>query len=121
MINNELYHHGVKGMKWGVIRKRGITGNIRDLQRKNANNTLNDVRTKKKQVNDELRELNGYDKKPSKIGSSKISKAIRRSQIKSLTKTKNDLNLKERDAKSALKELDSIEKYQQNKKQNCYC
>ena len=63
MKQNELMHFGVKGMKWGVIRKREITGNIRDIQRKNANNTLNDVRTKKNQVNDESRELNGHDKK----------------------------------------------------------
>lgn len=63
MENNELMHYGVKGMKWGVIRKRGITGNIRDIQRKNSNNTLNDVRTKKNQVNDKSSELNRYDKK----------------------------------------------------------
>ena len=47
MEQNELMHYGVKGMKWDVIRKRGITGNIRDIQRKNANDTLNDVRTKR--------------------------------------------------------------------------
>lgn len=30
--DNELMHYGVKGMKWGVIRKRGISGTIRDIQ-----------------------------------------------------------------------------------------
>lgn len=35
IYNGELYHHGVKGMKWGVIRKRHNERKIDRLSRKN--------------------------------------------------------------------------------------
>lgn len=119
---NELYHYGVKGMKWGVRRNRrdtgGIAGAIRRRQRMNATNDLNAVRSKQRQVDRELRELQGYEKNPSKLGKSKISTAIRRSQISSLQRTKNSLKRLERENVSALKELDSIERYQAKKRAN---
>lgn len=118
----ELYHYGVKGMKWGVRRNRndhgGIAGVIRRKQRANAENDLNKVRSQQRQVDSELRELRGYDKNPSKLGKSKISTFIRRSQIKSLEKTKASLKKLEHENISALKELDEIERYQTKKAVN---
>lgn len=115
----ELYHHGVKGMKWGVRKKRetggGIGGAIRRKQRSNAERDLNNVRTKQRQVDSELRELRGYDKNPQGLAKSKISTAIRRSQIKSLEKNKTALKNRERDNVDALKELDEIERYKAKK------
>lgn len=110
--DNELMHYGVKGMKWGVIRKRGISGTIRDIQRNRAEKDLADIKTQQRQVKRELSELRGYDRNPSKIGKSKISTAIRRSQIKSLEKMQKELNYREKDNQSAIKELDQIERYQ---------
>lgn len=129
--NCELYHHGIKGMKWGVRRyqnsngtltpagkKRygsdsgsgGIAGAIRRKQRSNAENDLSDIRSQRKQVDRELQELRGYDKNPTGFGASKISSVIRRSQIKSLEKTRSKLNAREKDDVGVLKELDDIEK-----------
>lgn len=111
-MNNELQHYGVKGMKWGVRRNRGVTGTIRDIQRKRAVRDLDDVQSRQRQVQSELSELRGYDRNPSRIGKSKISTAIRRNQIKSLEKTQNELKSKENANKAAIDELDQIERYQ---------
>lgn len=114
-----LCHHGVKGMKWGVRKKRetggGIAGAIRRKQRSNAENDLNKVRSQQRQVDSELRELRGYDRNPSKLGRSRISTAIRRRQIKSLEKTKAGLKKREDENVIALKELDEIERYKTKK------
>ena len=116
MSENELMHYGVKGMKWGVKRNRGISGTIRDIQRNRAVKDLLKVNSQQRQVKRELAKLRGYDRNPSKIGKSKISTAIRRNQIKSLEETQNKLNSREKDNKSAIKELDQIELYQAKKR-----
>ena len=75
----ELYHYGVKGMKWGVRKARpqgGISGMIRRKSQRNAS---------------ELRELKGYARNPSKLAKSRISTAIRNHQIKNAEKTRKRL------------------------------
>ncbi len=72
----ELYHYGVKGMKWGVRKARLQT---------------NPSMARRKQSSSELHELQGYAKHPSKIGSSRVSTAIRNRQIKTIQK-KAELN-----------------------------
>lgn len=115
-MNNELQHYGVKGMKWGVRRNRGVTGTIRDIQKKRAVRDLDDVKSRQRQIQSELSELRGYDRNPSRIGKSKISTAIRRKQIKSLEKTQNELKSKGDTNKAAIDELDQIEHYQAKKR-----
>lgn len=118
---DEIYHHGVKGMKWGKRKAKssgGIAGMIRRKQRSNAQKDLAKTKAKQKEIDSELKELQGYAKNPSGLGKSKLSTAIRNQQIKSLNKTKSQLKERERENKSALKELDSIEKYQAKKAAN---
>lgn len=47
MTNNSLYHHGVKGMKWGVRRYQNKDGSLTDAGKKRAEKTSDPDRTKK--------------------------------------------------------------------------
>lgn len=119
MYENELYHHGVKGMRWGHRKARptsgGISGMIRRKQVSNATNDLAKIKVRQKEVHSELKELRGYERNPSRLGKSKVSTAIRRHQINSLERTNAKLTSRAKDNQSALKELKQIEKYQSNK------
>lgn len=61
MYNNELYHYGVLGMKWGIIRSRQNNKSI-SRKSKKSEDYLRAKQLKKKKVsemsNAELKELN---------------------------------------------------------------
>lgn len=115
--SDELKHYGVPGMKWGHKKSvySRVSGAIRKRQMTNATKRLSDIKSKQKQVDDELKELNSYEKNPSRIGKTKISTAIRRGQINKLNKTKIDLDAKNKSTKEAIKELRDIDKYVKKK------
>lgn len=48
LINGELYHHGVKGMKWGVRRYQNADGTLTDAGKKRYDRDIAENNAKKK-------------------------------------------------------------------------
>ena len=61
--SNELQHHGVKGMKWGVRKARGRTGPGTKVTSKNQQKRINDrnIRNERKQTLKARRNMSEQD------------------------------------------------------------
>lgn len=72
MYNNELYHHGIKGMKWGIRRFQNKDGSLTNAGRKRyskeveeARTALNGAKKKQKQARSEFNKAyNAYSMLP---------------------------------------------------------
>ena len=104
---NELYHHGIKGMKWGVRRFQNADGSLTDAGKKKE--YKKSLKTDKKirrdlelKTYDSARFANAYSKK-TKSYSKKYEKAISKDPTKTNQKTQrieNTKNLLDLNAKS---------------------
>lgn len=57
ILNGELYHHGIKGQKWGVRRFQNADGSLKPAGAKRYGGYEDEGSTKKKQLSNELIEL----------------------------------------------------------------
>lgn len=85
MMNNEIYHYGVPGMKWGVRRSQNKLGRIDKRSKKNNwsddATTAAKIKTKKvsQMTNAELRKLNdrkNLEQNYSKLNPNAIKKGM---------------------------------------------
>lgn len=67
MENHELYHHGIKGMRWGIRRTEA---------------QLSRGRSKKDDMSDDAKEVSGLrNKKPSQMSNAELKKLNERKQL----------------------------------------
>lgn len=103
IVDGELYHHGVKGMKWGVRRKlrghggpgkyatkkRRLAGDKRDLESLNEGQRLSVGLTKKRQAAFDTRDKATLEKRISKNERKLNEKADKKANVKIERETAN--------------------------------
>lgn len=90
---NYLYHHGVKGQKWGVRRYQNKDGSLTP-----------EGKSRLRSIDSELRELRGYERNPSTCAAkSKVSSYIRRNQINALEQERAEVTGLARRQRDAVK------------------
>lgn len=79
MNNLELYHHGIKGMKWGIRRYQNKDGSLTAAGRKRYSDPSDDSGTESEKVSG-----SGHSSKPKKKSLSEMSDEEIREKIKRL-------------------------------------
>lgn len=93
-MSNVLYHHGVKGMKWGVRRSDRSTGGSGGASSRRKSVTVDDIRSMKKSVdstNQAVTEARNINRSMSKKAAAKA-----KAEAKAEMSTMSDKELRER-------------------------
>lgn len=83
ITNGQLYHHGIKGQKWGVRRFQNKDGTLTAAGRKRRNDNSSDTNEKKKTTDQKLKKSSGsFDITDSPIMNAKIDKLSKEESAK---------------------------------------
>lgn len=66
-MDNELYHYGIQGMRWGVRRFQNSDGTLTDAGKKRYNKELESYRADKKKLAEETRKFERVKKNKEKV------------------------------------------------------
>ena len=114
-LNNELYHHGIKNMKWGIRRFQNKDGSLKPAGKKRYDKEVAKLKAEKKKLRNEI----SVQKKADKLKQLEKERDVLKAQSKNLKKNSKTTTQEDKQAETIeqkrerlLKSTDAKELYE---------